>query len=353
MTTELSSRERVLRFFRKEKIDRIPCFSGMGNVILDGLDPLGWRFAELHQDAYKMAMAAATTYRLTGYECAVVPYDYTIEGEALGSTVNFYPERREQRVLYPIILDHEPPAADTVKDIDLEAIKKVKASGAGRIPLVVDAIRLLKKEIGDEVAVAGYILGPYGIAGQITSVVNLSKAVLKDTDLVHKLLKVLTDFIADEVKVFREAGADYVTIREMTSATELLSPATYEKLILPHLQDLFSQVDHPKIMHSCGDTDANMVCMKKAGADFISVEQKNHIVESRKVLAGTDIRLMGNIDVYKVLTTATPEEIDAVVKTAIEEGVNAVWPACDIWPEAPKENLIAMVAATKKYGKLG
>ncbi len=93
--------------------------------------------------------------------------------------------------------------------------------------------------------------------------------------------------------------------------------------------------------------------MALCGADAISVEKKNHIAESKKVLAGTDIRLMGNIDVYKVLTMAMPEEIDAVVKTAIEEGVNAVWPACDIWPEAPKENLIAMVAATKKYGKLG
>ena len=34
-------------------------------------------------------------------------------------------------------------------------------------------------------------------------------------------------------------------------------------------------------------------------------------------------------------------------------GVSAIWPGCDIWPTATKENMQAMMAAAKKYGKLG
>jgi len=41
------------------------------------------------------------------------------------------------------------------------------------------------------------------------------------------------------------------------------------------------------------------------------------------------------------------------VKEAIADGVNAVWPGCDLWPSVPKENMEALVAATRKYGKLG
>ena len=346
MATELSSRERVLRFLRKEKVDRIPCFAGMGSVLIEEVDRLGWYFGDLHRDPYKMAMAAAATYPATGFECAVVPYDYHVEGESLGTEVRFYEEKKKERIVYPIV-SHE--LTEKLVDLDFEALKKKKPSESGRIPLVAEAIRYLKKEIGDQVAVGAYTLGPYGVAGAVDTVVDLSKMVLKDRDLVHKLLKVLTDYIAQEVKFYREAGADYVCIREMTCATELLSPKMYEDLILPHLQDLFSQIDHPRILHTCGDTDDDMIYMIRTGADFISVEQKNHIQKSREMMKGTDVRLMGNLDVYQLLAMSTPEKIDQQAKLVIGEGLDALWPACDIWPEAPAQNIRALVEAAKKY----
>jgi [methyl-Co(III) methanol-specific corrinoid protein]:coenzyme M methyltransferase len=345
MATELSSRERVIRFLRKEEVDRIPCFTGMGNVLIEEVERLGWYFGDLHRDPYKMAMAAAATYPATGFECAVVPYDYHLEAESLGTEVRFYEEKKE-RITYPIA---SRELAEKLVDLDLEAIKKADPSKSGRIPLVAEAIRILKKEIGDQVAVGAYTLGPYGVAGAVDRVVDLSKMVLKNRDLVHKLLKALTDYLAKENKFFREAGADYVCVREMTASTELLSPKTYEDLILPHLQDLFSQIDSPKILHSCGDTDDIMQYMVKTGAEFISVEQKNHIARSRETMKGTDVRLMGNLDVFQLLSMSTPEQIDQQAKLVIGEGLDALWPACDIWPEAPVQNIKAMVEAAKKY----
>ena len=100
MATELNSRERVLRFLRKEKVDRIPCFSGMGNVLIEEVERLGLLFGELHRDAKKMAMAAAATYSATGFECAIVPYDYHLEAESLGSVPEFY-EGKKERIIYP------------------------------------------------------------------------------------------------------------------------------------------------------------------------------------------------------------------------------------------------------------
>ena len=346
MATELNSRERVLRFLRKEKVDHIPCFAGMGNVLVEEVDRLGWHFGDLHRDAYKMGMAAAATYPATGFECAVVPYDYHLEAESLGSVVEFYEEKKTERIIYPIM---KGELTEKLVDLDLEALKKKKPDGAGRIPLVADAIRVMKKEVGDQVAIGAYTLGPYGVAGAVDTVVDLSKNVVKNRDLVHTLLKILSDYIAQEVKIFRDAGADYVCIREMTCATDLLSPKVYEELILPHLQDLFSQIDHPRILHTCGDTDDDIPYMIKTGADFISVEQKNHISQSREKMKGSGVRLMGNLDVYQLLAMSTPEEIDAQAKLIIGEGIDALWPACDIWPEAPVKNIKAMVEAARKY----
>ena len=64
---------------------------------------------------------------------------------------------------------------------------------------------------------------------------------------------------------------------------------------------------------------------------------------------GTGIRLMGNMDVFMMMTMSKAKDVTAQVKTVINEGVDAVWPACDIWPEAPVENIVAMVEACKKY----
>jgi len=55
MATELSSKDRVLNTFKKKKVDRIPIFSGMGNITVHGLEKYGWKFPEIHTDADKMA----------------------------------------------------------------------------------------------------------------------------------------------------------------------------------------------------------------------------------------------------------------------------------------------------------
>jgi len=91
--------------------------------------------------------------------------------------------------------------------------------------------------------------------------------------------------------------------------------------------------------------------MAQCGADALSVEKKNHVAESRKKI-GSDMPLLGNIDAYGVLVEGKPEDVENAVKEAIENGVDAIWPGCDIWPTVPKENMEALLDATRKYGML-
>jgi len=347
MPEELTARERVLRFLRREKVDRIPCFAGMGNVLIEEVEKLGWHFGDLHRDPHKMAVAAATTYPATGYECAVVPYDYHLEGESLGSEIEFYEERREmQKIIYPIIL-HE--VCENLAEFDLDILRKKKASESGRIPLVADAVQEVKKLIGEDVIVCAYTLGPYGVAGAVDTVVDLSKNMLKNRWKVKELLRVLADYLIDETKYFREAGADFVCTREMTCATELLHPEVYKDVIVPALQRVMAGIDPPLVIHTCGDLDLDLAYFIRTGADFLSVEQKVHIHRARQIFNGTGIRLMGNMDVFLLLTKSNADDVDKQVKTVITEGIDSCWPACDIWPEAKAENVKAMVEACKKY----
>jgi [methyl-Co(III) methanol-specific corrinoid protein]:coenzyme M methyltransferase len=344
MATELNSKQRVLKLFNRQKIDRIPVFSGMGNVTVHGLNKYGWKFADIHTDANKMAKMAASTSQLFGFDCAVVPFDMGVEAEALGCQVNYYSGR--DGILYPTI---STKVSEKVAEADVRIPPDL--TKAGRIPLVMDAIRMLKEEVGDQVAIGAWTLGPHLVAAQIIDMADLSKQMFKKPDMVDKVLDITTDLIISLVGIYRQAGADYITIREMGAGADILSPALFKRLVVPHLQRVFANIESPNVLHICGSTDEIIDLMGLCGADAISVEERNHVAESRKKL-GPDAYIFGNIAGYNTMVAGKPADVDRDVKEAIANGVNAVWPGCDVWPEAPKENWEALVEATKKYGKL-
>ncbi len=345
MNDKLNSRERILRFFNKQEIDRVPLFSGFGNVTVHGLEEFGYRFADIHVDAAKMADAAATTYRSFGLECAVVPFDMGVEAEALGAGVNFYSHRDD--VVFPTITQK---VSDKVADLDLGTLPS-DLSGAGRIPMVCEAISRLKKDVGNELAIGSWTLGPYTLAGQILDIGDLAKSATKKKAMVDPILEALGEAIVKISKMYRDAGADYITIREMGAGPDILSPRMFKNLIQPQLQKVFAALDSPKILHICGDTNTVVEAMAECGADAVSVDQMNDLAESRKKL-GPSAVILGNVDPYGVVVAGSPEDVERSVEQSIKNGANAVWPGCDIFPTAPKENMQALMAAVEKYGQL-
>ena len=345
MAVNLNSRERVLKLFRREKIDYVPVFSGMGNVTIHGLEKYGWKFPEIHTDARKMASMAASTYELFGFECAVVPFDLAVEAEALGSKANYYTHATE--ILYPTISEHP---AEKVEDLSLQVPSDL--SRAARIPLVCEALRLLKKEVGDKIPIGSHVLGPYTLAGQLLDLSHLAKAAFKKADLVGALLDRLAAALIEIIRIYREAGADYITVREMGAGPDILSPRIFQSLIMPPLKRIFAGIGSPNVLHICGDTNDIVEQMAACGADALSVEKKNNVAETRRKL-GPDALIFGELDAYSILCLGRPDQVEKGVKEAIDAGVNAVWPGCDIWPTVPRENMEMLMSAARKYGKLG
>jgi [methyl-Co(III) methanol-specific corrinoid protein]:coenzyme M methyltransferase len=338
----LDRRKRVLATLRGEEVHPMPVFSGMGNLTVHGLKDKGWKFPQIHLDSHKMASAAASTYKLFGLESVVVPFDMGVEAEALGCGINYYEDSVD--ILYPTVSEK---VADKVDEWDLQLPDEPLEKG--RIPIVVDAIKELKETVGDEVAVGAWVLGPYTLAGQLFELDDLFKKSFKKPDAVHKALDVLEDFLIDLAALYREGGADYMTVREMGGGGDILSPRMFGSLIQPHLRKVFAALDSPKILHICGDTNLIVDQMADCGADAISVDQKNDLRETRKKI-GDDIILLGNLDPYNVLVAGSPADIEEALKDIIDSGVNAVWPGCDIWPDVPEENMGTFVEATLRLG---
>ncbi len=342
----LTAKERVLKQLAGEKVDRPPVYSGMGNVTVAGLEQLGYKFSEVHNNAEMMANLAATSYKMYGYECAVVPFDFCAEAEALGCVMNTYDN--VAHLLYPTIKE-KPITVDD--EIDKFHIPDDLAS-QGRNPMIVEAMGLLKKEFGDEVPIGSYTLGPFTLAGQVYELDKLLKFAFKKQKLVNSMLDRLADVIIMTAKIYKDAGMDYFTVREMGSCSDLLSPRLWNTLIKPHLIKIavaLKEMNIPNNLHICGDTNKIIKDMSECGYDSMSVEAKNDVVQTRQEI-GTEPLLFGNHDAYDLFIKGSPEDVEKTVKKCLEDGLDAIWPGCDIWPEAKPENFKALVDATKKYG---
>ncbi len=342
MAETMTSRERVLRVFRREETDRPACFSGMGNVTTEGLSKLGYQFAKVHQDARMMAETAASTPKLFGYDCCILPFDLAVEAEALGAVMNTYPDSAD--ILYPTIKEkviHSPEEMETLH-VPADLVER------GRVPLMREAIGLARKELGETVPVGSYVLGPFTLAGQIMELNDLLKLSFKKPDKVSKLLEDLTCVIVAVAREYEKAGVDYLCVREMGATSDVLSPRAFKSLILPHLKNIFKALSVPSVIHICGKTNDIVPFMVESGATAISVDQKNDIVETRKKL-GPEAIIFGNFDPYNVLVAGTPEQVRETIRKCLDSGVSAVWPGCDIWPTVPPDNFNAMMDEVRKY----
>ncbi len=336
---ELTGKERVMKMFKKEPLDRMPCFSGQGSVTVQAIEKMETQFAKIHNDAQLMAGAALTSARMWGLDGLVIPYDMATVAEAMGRGISLYDSA--EGIIYPTV-------PNKWKDLDEIDIPDNYMS-QGRMGVVDKAFEILKNDAPD-LAVGAWVLGPFTLAGQIMELDILLKGLKKKKDQIEIFLGQVTQVTIDLCKHYESLGVDFISVREMGSGTDLLSPRMWKTLIQPNLTKVFDAISIPSVNHICGSTDMIIEMMHECGADAISVDQKNDVAETRKKL-GNDILIFGNFDPYGTLTTLEDTSAVAdVIKKCIDDGVDSVWPGCDIWPDVKKENMETYVQTVKEYG---
>lgn len=338
--SELTPKERVQRLFRREPIDTMPIFSGMGMVTIHAIKKMGIRFAEVHTTAENLAESARTTAEMYGFDAAIVPYDMCTVPEALGRGISLYADSED--ILYPTV----PTKWASLDEVDLDT----EFLGKARMPAVDEAFNILKAPESANLAQGAWLLGPFTMAGQVIELDVLLKGTKKYKDQIEAFLSDMTDLVIKAAKHYESLGVDYITIREMGSGTDLISPRMWKSLVGPNLTRVFDAVSIPSVNHICGATDMIIEMMNDCGADAISVDQKNNVVETRKKL-GNDVLILGNFDPYGTLVEMDAAEVAPVIKKCIDDGVDAVWPGCDIWPDVKPENMTAYIETIREYGR--
>ena len=329
-------RAEIISLLSGQKIDKVPAFSGLIHVTAEGLQSEGLILHEVHRDAQKMSKAAASTFRLTGMPSAALPLDLCAPAEALGVMLNYY-ERGEYQFPQPA-----KPLFASTKYLNSAYFKSADFINRGRIPIIYDAIRLLKQDVADEFVISGIIPGPYTLLLYLMEPGGLFAEMKREPNLVKDALSHLCSFLAQIGVSFKNAGADYITIHDMGGSPGFIGPAKYEQFVFPAEKQLIEELPKPCVLSVCGNTNKSLHLLAQTGADAISVDQMTSLATAREELE--DTMLFGNLDPVTTLFRGDEAEITEAVQRSKEAGVDAVWPGCDLVIPTPISNIKSFIA---------
>jgi [methyl-Co(III) methanol-specific corrinoid protein]:coenzyme M methyltransferase len=328
-------RERILELLSGHKIDTVPAFSGLIHITAEGLERDGLVFNEIHKDSGQLAKAAASTFKLSGLPSAVAPLDMYVEAEALGAQIRMY---EHTQYIFPQVA--KPLLASTAS-LNSGYLESADFTKRGRIPLVCDALRAMKADIGNEAVIGGLIPGPYSLLLFLIEPAGLFTEMKREPNLVMDALFQLSTFLAKVGNAYRNAGADFITIHDMGGSPAFIGPAKYEQFVYPAEKHLIDLLPKPHVLSICGNVNKSLQLLAQTGADAISVDQLTDLRAAREILK--DTLLFGNIDPVATLWQGDEAQVHEAVSKAKEAGVDAVWPGCDLVIQSPMKNIRAML----------
>ncbi len=238
-------------------------------------------------------MVSLMPIQTLGVDAAVLYADIMLPLEGMGVSLEIQPE------IGPII--HNP--IRSMKDVEALRTEGTEESTW----FVMEAIRMLHRELAGKQAVIGFCGAPFTLAcylieGRPSRDYGLAKSFMYGQPeawaaLMDKLVVVMSDYLLAQIK----AGVDVVQLFD--SWVGSVSPSVYRRFIQPYTHRIFEaikQTGTPSIHFGTG-TAALLPLMAEAGGDVISVDWRVDLDEAWEQI-GTDSGIQGNLDPTLLLT---------------------------------------------------
>ena len=169
------------------------------------------------------------------------------------------------------------------------------------IPRLLDAIRLIKAELGDDTPVIGFSGAPFTLASYLIEGKPSRDFVLTKTmmysapELWHELMQRLTGIVIAYLDAQHGAGVDALQLFD--SWVGCLSPADYAKYVEPYSLRVFAALSGTGVplIHFGVNTAMLLPQMKDDGASVIGVDWRIPLNEAWAII-GYDKAIQGNLD---------------------------------------------------------
>jgi uroporphyrinogen decarboxylase len=183
-------------------------------------------------------------------------------------------------------------------EADLERVRRFDPRES--LGYVLDAVRQIKRELGDKVPLIGFAGAPftlasYAIEGGHSSNFAHTKALMYGAPKAwHAFCALIADIVGEYLLAQIDAGVDAVQVFD--SWVGALNAADYREFILPHSRAIFERVNGrvPTIHFGVG-TGAILGEIRTAGGDVIGADWRIHLDEAWARI-GSDRAIQGNLD---------------------------------------------------------
>ena len=333
----------LLRAAKGENVERVPVWMmRQAGRILPEYRAVREKAGSFIKLATTPALAAEVTLQpvdILGVDAAIIFSDILVIPEAMGLPYEMHEARG------PFF----PKTIQSKKDLE-----KLKISDAETdLSYVLDAIKIVKKELNNRVPLIGFAGAPftifcYMIEGKGSKTFSVAKKMLySEPKLAHALLQKITDSTINYLKSQVKVGANLVQIFD--SWAGILSPEQYKIYSLPYIAQICDAVNEvPVTVFAKGAFFARKE-MAKLNCEVVGIDWNMDIKESRKMIPNKT--LQGNLDPCVLYSSF--KEIEKQTKKMLKTFGTQRYIANlghGVYPDTDPEKVKCFIETVKGYG---
>ena len=266
-----------------------------------------YTFVQLVQNPELAAEVTLQPIRRFGFDAAILFSDILVIPEALGQTYHFKETGGVQ-------MDF---AVTSKADIDKLSVERV----VERLSYVDRALRILRKELGDQTALLGFTGSPWTLATFMmegASVPKYSRALAlfrEDPQTYYALAEKLTAAVTAYLKMQIATGIDALQIFDSHGGH--LAPTEFQEASGRWTRDIIAALGgQVPVIHFSLGTHGNWPDLIASGADVLGIDWQTDLAEVRKLVPAR-LALQGNLSPV-LIAESTPDVVAAETKKALE-----------------------------------
>jgi len=334
----MKSIDRIKSAIRFEKTDRTPVFAHIYG--------LASRLSSVSLKDYLnsgelLAACQLKARERFGYDGVTVFADNSLEAEALGAKISF-PDDAYPRIDKYCLNDIHEWRHLAIPDPEED----------GRMPVIIEACRILRNEVGEETAVVGTVQGPMTLAGQLLGIEKLIYIIADDPAEFGNLLNFTARVTVAFGKALINAGAQVIHVFDPSASCSVINRAVFSRFVLPHLKLAFREFKDGGAavcwLNITGQTEPILDLFPQTGADLFNIDYLVSIAAAMEKLPRHCIN--GNIKPFSFISadrgTIRKEAQDLLEQTRFRGGF-ILSPGCEIPLEAKLSNVEAMLQAVE------
>ena len=325
----MSPKRRFLSALLGGRTDRVPVGNVVSVATVELMQAAGARFPDAHLEAAAMAQLAAAGHEILDYDTVMPVFSVAQEAAALGCVVDW-----GNPTMMPSVRSHPFAEADDLR-------LPTGWMDAPSVRVVLDALTLLRSQLGDHVVIVGKVMGPWTLSYHMMGLEDFLVGTLLDADKARRSLDVLKEVSVTFARAQMRAGADIICLADHATG-QTVSPWMYRDMLLPIHREIVPQMGCPTILHCCGSTTDRLHYFAQAGFDGYHFESEVPVEDAVRAGAGK-MALIGNINNPRTLMVGTPAEVAEACRRAIRGGVDILAPECAVPLTTPSVNLKTLV----------